>query len=185
MPSVAAHMICAKWVSDKLKIKDLDFIKGNLLPDIIDMPSEKSHLKIKGKYYEIPNVEVFLENANLKNNLTLGYLSHLLLDKYFLEDYIYDVVNGEEIFLNGKIYEEYDIINYKLLKKFEIDVEYLSKILKDFNVCVAEEKYIANLKSLNNGYLDKELKYLELENFSNFLIETSNKIAEYIKEVKV
>lgn len=185
MPSVAAHMICAKLVSEKLKINDKEFIKGNLLPDILDMPAEKSHLKIKGKYYEIPDIQKFINKVNLKNNLALGYLSHLLLDKYFLEDYIYDVVKGKEIFLNGKIYEEYDIINYKLLKKFDIDVKYLNEILRNFYVSIDNKKYEENIKSLNNGYCDKKLKYLNVEKFSKFLIDTSNKIADYIREVKV
>ena len=121
---------------------------------------------------------------DLKSNLALGYLSHFLLDKYFLENYIYEVVKGEEIFLNGKIYEEYDIINYKLLEKFNIDVKYLNEILKDFEVPVDDKKYESNIKSLNNGYINKELKYLNIDNFSNFLIVTSSNIADYIKEVK-
>lgn len=185
MPSVAAHMICVKLVSENLKINDKEFIKGNLLPDILDMSAERSHLKIKGKYYEIPDIQKFINKVNLKNNLALGYLSHLLLDRYFLEDYIYDVVNGEEIFLNGKIYEEYDIINYKLLKKFDIDVKCLNEILKNFDVSIDNKKYEENIKSLNNGYCDKKLKYLNLEKFSEFLIDTSNKIVDYIREVKV
>ena len=43
MPSIAAHMICAKLVADKLEINDPEFIKGNLLPDIIDI--KNSHKK--------------------------------------------------------------------------------------------------------------------------------------------
>ncbi len=37
MPSISAHMVVAKEVSKKLNISSDDFIKGNLLPDIIDM----------------------------------------------------------------------------------------------------------------------------------------------------
>ena len=111
MPSIAAHMICAKLVSDSLNINSDDFIKGNLLPDIID--KKDSHCKIKGKYYYIPNIEYFLENLDLSNKMDLGYLTHLLLDRYFLEEYIYEVVNGEEVFLSRIMYREYDIINYE------------------------------------------------------------------------
>ena len=57
MPSLAAHMVCAKLVSESLNIKDEEFIKGNLLPDIIDI--ENSHKKVKGKFYCIPDIEYF------------------------------------------------------------------------------------------------------------------------------
>lgn len=182
MPSIAAHMVCAKLISNKLNINDSRFIKGNLLPDIIDI--KDSHHKIKGKYYYIPDINYFLDNLNLNSNLYLGYLSHLLLDKYFLENYIYDRVNGEDVFFNHVIYKEYDIINYKLLRKFNIDVLYLNSILKDYDVSIDREKYNKNIKCLNLENIDGVLKYLDVDDFSKFLIEASNNIAEYLKEVK-
>ena len=182
MPSIAAHMICAKLVGSKLGINDSEFIKGNLLPDIIAM--ENSHKKIKGKHYYIPNIEYFVNTLNLSDNLYLGYLSHLLLDKFFLEDYIYYVVNGEEVFLNRTMYNEYDIINYELLNVFNIDVGYLNSILKNFNVPIDEKKYSSNIKSLNNKIPCDNLKYLNVDDFSDFLIRASDMIAEYIKKVK-
>lgn len=182
MPSIAAHMICAKLVADKLEINDPEFIKGNLLPDIIDI--KNSHKKIKGNYYYVPDIDYFVNTLNFNNNLYLGYLSHLLLDKFFLEDYIYDVVKGEEVFFNRIMYNEYDIINYELLKTFNINVDYLNSILKDFNVPIDEKKYNSNITSLNNKIACNNLNYLNVEDFSNFLIRTSELIVKYLKEVK-
>lgn len=182
MPSIAAHMVCAKLVADELNIKDPEFIKGNLLPDIVD--NKNSHKKIKGKYYYIPDTDYFINILNLDDNMSLGYLVHLLLDKYFLEDYIYDVVNGEEVFLNRIMYKEYDIINYKLLRKFKIDIDYLNHVLKDFNVVIDEKKYQNNISSLNNMDSSNELKYLNVDDFANFLVKTSKAIVRYLKEVK-
>lgn len=182
MPSIAAHMICAKLVANELKIDDPEFIKGNLLPDIID--KKNSHKKIKGKYYYIPDIDYFINTLGLKDNLSLGYLSHLLLDKYFLENYIYDIVHGEEVFLDRTIYKEYDIINYRLLKMFKTNINYLNSILKNFNVSVDENKYNTNIRSLNNIDTSNNLRYLNIDDFSRFLIETSKLIAKYLKEVK-
>ena len=100
MPSVAAHMICAKLVANELKIIHPEFIKGNLLPDIIDI--QNSHRKIKGKYYYIPDINYFINILDFSDDLQLGYLSHLLLDTYFLEDYIYDMVHGQEVRINAR-----------------------------------------------------------------------------------
>ena len=86
MPNISSHMIVAKLVSEKLHINDSDFLKGNLLPDVVN--NSNSHHKIPGKYYIIPDTEFFKQKLNLKNKLELGYFTHLLLDKYFLEEYI-------------------------------------------------------------------------------------------------
>ena len=182
MPSIAAHMICAQLVANSLNINSPEFIKGNLLPDIIN--HNNSHHKIKGQHYYVPDIDYFLTFLDLQDPLSLGYLTHLLLDKYFLENYIYDVVNGQEVFLSRRMYQEYDIINYELLKKFNINISYLNSILKDFTVDINEQKYYTNLKSLNNIDRINHLKYLNVENFSKFLIAVSNLIANYLKEVK-
>lgn len=182
MPSIAAHMVCAKLVSDRLGINDSEFIKGNLLPDIINI--KDSHHKIAGKYYYIPNIDYFIKTLDLNDNLYLGYLTHLLLDKYFLEDYIYNQVNGEEVFLNRIMYKEYDIINYELLNRFDIDVDYLNKILINYQVPINEKKYNSNIQCLNLKELNGNLKYLSVDSFSKFLIEASNNIVKYLREVK-
>ena len=182
MPSIAAHMVCAKLVADELKINDPEFIKGNLLPDIINI--KNSHSKIKGKYYYIPDIDYFTNTLNLNETLWLGYLSHLLLDKYFLENYIYDIVNGKEVFLSKIMYKEYDIINHRLLGTFNINVDYLNNILKDFSVPIDDKKYNINIKSLNNTDTSNNLTYLNIDSFSKFLIETSKLIAKYLKGVK-
>lgn len=182
MPSIAAHMICAKLVSNNMNINDPEFIKGNLLPDIIDI--KDSHHKMIGKHYYIPNIDYFINTLDLNNNLDLGYLSHLLLDKYFLEEYIYDEVNGEEVFLNKIMYREYDIINYRLLNNFNVDADYLNKILKDYEVPINQEKYNKNIKCLNLGNIDEDLKYLNVDSFFDFLVEASNNIVKYLEEVK-
>lgn len=183
MPSIAAHMICAKLVAEKLNINDPEFIKGNLLPDIVDI--ENSHRKIKGKYYYIPNIDLIEKNIDLSDNLQLGYLTHLLLDKYFLEDYIYEQVEGKEVFLSRIMYKEYDIINYRLIEKFNIDKNYLNTILKDYKVPINTKKYETNIKCLNIVDTKSKLKYLSVDSFSNFLIKSSSDISKYLKEVKI
>ena len=183
MPNIAAHMICSKLVADNLNINDPEFIKGNLLPDIID--GENSHKKISGKHYYIPDIPYFINNLDLNDNLYLGYLSHLLLDKYFLENYIYDQVNGEEVFISRLIYKEYDIINYELLKRFNMDTKYLNNILKDFKVPIDIEKYNKNIKCLNIINTSDNLTYLNIDSFSKFLVDISNRITRDLKEVKM
>ena len=179
MPSIAAHLVCSKLVAGKLGIKDSDFIKGNILPDIIDISD--SHKKIKGKYYYIPNINYFLSTLELNNYLQLGYLTHLLLDKYFLEDYIYDIVGEKDVFGSKIIYKEYDILNFQLLKRFNINI---NNFFFDFtNIPINLSKYYNNINYLAIQKVG-ETKYLNIDHFSSFLITSSNKIAQTLRQLK-
>ena len=82
MPGICSHMIIAKEVSKRLNIDSDDFIRGNLLPDIIDL--KDSHHKIKNNTYMVPNIDYFVKRLDLTNELHMGYLTHLLLDKHYL-----------------------------------------------------------------------------------------------------
>ena len=59
MPNISAHMIVAVEVAKRLNINSDEFIKGNLLPDIIDM--EDSHHKVQNGVYMVPDIEYFLQ----------------------------------------------------------------------------------------------------------------------------
>lgn len=183
MPSIAAHLTIAKILSKKLEIDDPDFIRGNVLPDVINMPSEKSHHKIKGTTYLIPDTNYFKEKLDFDNPLDLGYYTHLLLDKYFLEKYIPKNIDDLTVFRTGKMYKEYDLLNYDMVKRFNINTERAKKILLNYEHEVDEEKLNNNidyLLSKNTG----ETEYLEEETFMNFLIKISDKIYEEVLELQ-
>ena len=111
MPSIAGHMVIAKLVSEILCINDKDFIKGNLLPDVI--LNKESHHKIKGTYFLVPDLDYFKNNLDLNNKLELGYYTHLLLDYYFLEEYVPKVIKDLTVFETGIIYKEYENVIIK------------------------------------------------------------------------
>lgn len=179
MPSIAAHMAIAKLVSKKLGIKDPNFIRGNLLPDITI--SKNSHHKIQGKYYMIPDINYFKSVLNLDNCLELGYFVHLLLDKYFLEDYALNNFSNLDVFINKIVYNEYDMINYEIVKYFNLDVPYLKDILSEFNVPINREILNKNLNSLSLTNCFKT-KYLNSDDFIKFLCYIADIISEEIKD---
>lgn len=179
MPNISSHMIVAKLVSEKLNINDPDFIKGNILPDIVN--NDQSHHKIQGEYCLIPNIDYFKRRLNLNKKLELGYFTHLLLDKYFLEEYIPNNIKDLNIFDNKLIYQDYDFINYQLVKKFDLDVLALKKILSEIDGDIDKNKLERNIKYLSNSETS-ETKYLNLEKFSSFLYNVSEKISEELKK---
>lgn len=175
MPSIACHMIVAKLVSEKLHIASDDFIRGNLLPDIMKN-KEESHKKIQGTYFLVPDIKYFKENLDLNNKMDLGYFTHLLLDKYFLEEFM---PFNNNLFEDKTIYKEYDLINYKLIKKFNLDVDYLVKILSNITINIDKEKLKNNLECLKNKETG-DTQYLNFDALSNFLVDVSNNIYEKI-----
>lgn len=175
MPSISAHMVVAKEVSKKLNISSDDFIKGNLLPDIIDM--EDSHHKIKGNFYMIPDIDYFVEKLDFSNDLYIGYLTHLLLDKHYLNDYLKFLYPNIDIFADGKIYRDYDYLNSLLIDKFELNTEDLEKILNTYSCKILEEKLKYNIDCLKRC-VSGNTKYLNFENFSQFLLDISDVISK-------
>ena len=136
MPNISGHMAVAKRVSEILGIDSDDFYRGNLLPDLYE-DKIKSHYKVKGELFYIPDIEEAKKNLNLKDLNDLGVLSHLLLDKYYFGEYLKD----NSFFRDKSIYKDYDIINKDIVNYFDLDVEriinsfkhyYLSSFLSDF-----------------------------------------------------
>ena len=181
MPSIAAHMVIAKLVGKKLNKYNSNFIKGNLLPDIVDKPKDESHYKIDGTYYRIPDIDYIKNILDLHNDLDLGCYTHFLLDKYYLEDFIVQHTNNKSIFEDKKIYNDYSIINYPLVKEYNLDTDYLKEVLSNYNEEISIDKLNDNISFL----LSKEYgntTYIDCDSFSKFLYDVSNKIYEEVKD---
>ena len=179
MPSITPHMVVATEVAKILNINSEDFIRGNLLPDIIDI--KNSHHKVESDIYLIPDIDYFIKKLDLTNDLDLGYLTHLLLDKHYLEDYLKKIYPNKNIFLAKKIYNDYDILNHSLVNNFNLDVEYIEKALMKYDCKIKEEKLKYNINCLKNNISGKTY-YLNINSFSKFLKEVSKTISEELIE---
>ena len=177
MPNISAHMIIAKKVGEKLNITSDDFIRGNLLPDIIDV--EDSHFKIFNGVYCIPDINKCLKELDLSKDINIGYLVHLLLDKYYLVDYLGKKYPNQNIFLDNKIYLDYDFLNFDLVNKFKLDINYLEAILKNYNCKILEEKLKNNIEYLKQRKEGKTA-YINFNSFSLFLSNVSEVISKEV-----
>ena len=180
MPGICSHMIIAKEVSKRLNIDSDDFIRGNLLPDIIDL--KDSHHKIKNNIYMVPNIDYFVKRLDFTNELHMGYLTHLLLDKHYLEDYISVLYPNRNIFLDGLIYKDYDYLNHLLIEEFKLDTKYIRKVLIIKYGCnISREKLKYNISCLQQN-ISGEAYYLNIDSFSLFLRSISKTISEELVE---
>lgn len=178
MPSIASHMVIASLVSKKLKIKNPDFVIGNILPDIIN--NKDSHHKIDGKYLLIPDVNYFKEKLNLFNMKDVGYYAHILLDKYYLEDYLIPIILKYNDFDYKIMYNDYDKINYLLVCKFDLNTKYIINLLRNYNLNIDKVKLETNIKFLLNKN-SGTLKYIDINSYLIFLKKTAQKISKEIK----
>ena len=179
MPNISAHMIVAVEVAKRLNINSDEFIKGNLLPDIIDMAD--SHHKVQNGVYMVPDIEYFLQNLDFSKDLNIGYLTHLLLDKHYLSDYLGSLYPNTNIFLDGTIYKDYDFLNFLLVDRYGLNIDKLENILSQYDCKILEEKLKYNIECLKQKKAGKT-KYLNFESFASFLLEVSDTISKELVE---
>ena len=133
--------------------------------DIIDI--EDSHHKVQNDVYMVPNIEYFFQNLYFSKDLNIGYLTHLFLDKYYLNDYLCSLYPNTNIFLDGDIYNDYDYLNSLLVNMFRLDIDKLEKPLSQYNCKILEEKLKYNIECLKQKKEGKT-KYLNFESLPVF-----------------
>ena len=85
-----------------------EFIQGVIYPDSV---SDKS-LTHYGPKSSKPNLKTFLYENNIDNNFNKGYFLHLITDYMFYNKFIE--------YYSTDIYNDYDILNNSLIKKFNV-----------------------------------------------------------------
>ena len=181
MPSAAAHLGGANYINQKLNLNSDEFLIGAILPDIIDMDKTKSHYKIQGTYYLVPDLEYYSKHNDLSNMLNLGYYFHLYLDYYFLEDYLEYNTKRRDVFDSKDIYKDYDILNKKINDYFNLDVKHITKLLSEYDDGnINKKKLDTNIRCINCD-LKGDLIILDEKKFIKFIKVTSDKFIEDMK----
>lgn len=179
MPSIAAHMAVSKLVGDALNIYTPDFIRGNLLPDVtID---RNSHHKIQGTYFMVPDLDYFRKTLDFHYTLNLGYYVHILLDYYFLEEFVLQNVLNLDVFIQKIMYNDYSLVSFSILNFFGLNQDELYSILQDYPIPIDLDKLNYNLNCLKETIIGKP-KSFELEKFLLFLQNISVRITEEVRE---
>lgn len=155
MPGYAIHLAMAEEYIKKHKdIKNRDdFFKGVLYPDSV---KDKS-LTHYGPNSASSDLTKFLKDHTSMDDYTKGHFIHLVSDYLFYKEL-------DEL-LSEKIYDDYDILNNEIIKKYNV------KIPKEI-------ESIIHYKEGKLTYLSQELVDKIIENVS------SKSIDEYIEEIK-
>ncbi len=141
MASAVIHLCVAKEVNKYLNMSENELLLGSIAPDIskqVGETKEISHFLDHTNEDDIPNIDRFL--AKYRNELNkpfeMGYLIHLLTDKYWFRDYVYQYIerytkdkNKKKITytaLRDLIYNDYTNVNIDLIDSHELPLDIFS-----------------------------------------------------------
>lgn len=138
MASAIIHLCVAKEVNKYLKMDENELFLGAIAPDIskqIGETKEISHFLDHTNEDDIPNIDRFLSKykSELNKPFEMGYFIHLLTDKYWFRDYVYQYIekytknnNKKKITytaIRDLIYNDYTNLNIKLIDKYMLSLD--------------------------------------------------------------
>lgn len=189
MPSHKIHLSIAQEVNKKLKLDNDSVMIGSVLPDLtVEHNHELSHFQFKDVYPQnLANADKFIKKyPNIKDDISIGYIIHLLTDKYYNDIYYHtniDTIEHNKEFKHNLFdsYDKYllkhgniDIINNKMViddipnyKDISFDKKYLSKYIDKLN------------EDIINTTIDRNYKI----DYQDFLDELYNNCIDYINNV--
>ena len=141
MASAIIHICVAKEVNKYLNMDEKYLFLGAIAPDIskhLSQTKEISHFLDHTNEDDVPNVDRFLTKYKdeLVNPFEMGYFIHLLTDKYWFRDYVYQYVERYTkdetkrkityTAMRDMIYNDYTTLNIQLIDKYEIPLDIFS-----------------------------------------------------------
>ena len=153
MASAVIHLCIAKEVNKYLKMNEYDLLLGSIAPDIskqIGETKEISHFLDHSNEDDIPNIDRFLAKYrnDLHNPFTMGYFIHLLTDKYWFRDYIYQYIERftrENVkkkitytAIRDLIYNDYTNINTDLIDKYMLPLDIFYEEFREPTTAIRE-----------------------------------------------
>lgn len=153
MASAIIHLCIAKEVNKYLKMNEYDLFLGAIAPDIskqIGETKEISHFLDHSNEDDIPNIEKFLAKYrnDLSNPFTMGYFIHLLTDKYWFRDYVYQYIERytrENVkkkitytALRDLIYNDYTNLNTDLIDHYMLPLDIFYEEFREPKTAIRE-----------------------------------------------
>lgn len=207
MPSHKIHISIANEINKKLKLNKNKILLGSVLPDLSCDKHHISHFKTNISDHSFYNVELFLSKYNIENPIFMGYLIHLLTDRFY-NNYVrsnYYIFKNNKLCgikgVNGNIYgtpsmicdvkqDDFHIYDlYLLQNKSFPKINFIDDIPK-IDECIYSIDYIKEyIENYNNEIKEDniyslEYKYLNQEEAKEIYENCINYILEYLNELE-
>lgn len=188
MPSHKIHLCIAKEINKKLKLNNDAIMLGSVLPDLtIEHDHGLSHFQFEDVYPKnLANADEFIKKyPTMKDDISIGYIIHLLTDKYYNDIYYHTNIEGIEHnkYFKHNLFDSYD--KY-LLKHGIVDKINNKGIINN----IPNYKDISFDNNYLNEYIDKlnnDIDSINIENdytidYQVFLDDLYNGCIKYIEE---
>ena len=166
MPSHKIHIKIAQDLNKELKLNNDLIMLGSVLPDLtITKDHGLSHFQYIDEYpYNLANADEFIKKyPNMKDDVSIGYIIHLLADRFYndwyYKNYRLKGINTTKEFKHN-LFDSYD--KY-ILKHFKLDK------FKDFSIIEKIPKY-KDLK-FDINYLKEYINKFNYEIDTNYIDE--------------
>ena len=204
MASTIIHLCIAKEVNKFFNRNEKDLFLGTIAPDIsreIGQNKEASHFYDLTKKDLIPDIDLFLKKYKdyLNSDFELGYFIHLLVDRYWINEYVYPYIQNythnntkKDITYNAiknLIYNDYTNLNMILIEKYNLnldvfynDIELPDTVIKEIpieylNILINKMGYI-----IRNSTYEKKFLF-EAKEIEKFIDKTSRIIVQYLHSI--
>lgn len=177
MPSHKIHLSIAKEINKKLKLNDDAIMLGSVLPDLtIEHDHGLSHFQYEDVYPKnLANADEFIKKyPNMKDDISIGYIIHLLTDRFYNEVYYHTDIDGIEHnkYFKHSLFDSYDnyllkqgnvskinnkqiINNIPNYRDITFDMDYLNEYIDKLNNDIDNTKIEKNYSIDYQDFLDK------------------------------
>ena len=177
MPSHKIHLSIAQEVNKKLKLDNDSIMLGSVLPDLtIEHNHGLSHFQFGTAYPKtLANADEFIKKyPSMNDDISIGYIIHLLTDRYYNDVYYHTDIVGIEQNKKFKhnLFDSYDsyLLKHKKVNKFtnidiinqiplykdiSFDIEYLKSYINKLNHEIDNTQYDEKFKIDYQGFLDE------------------------------
>jgi|LGVF01.2.fsa_nt_gb hypothetical protein len=196
MASRIMHLVISNEISKRFDIDRARFAFGNILPDAHDNTTEMkkaSHFKIKGaRYYseKILDSDLFVEKYNkfIKDDIYLGYLSHLISDDLWMRTiYRTYMLDSKYNVMEDKLdlyYSDFAKLNTLLINEFGIGKNIVAECVEIDEICKVSSSKL--LKWVNFDFENRmdnlKLDIFKIEDIRSFIECAVEEVVTRIKE---
>lgn len=210
MASIIIHICVSNMVKEELNLSD-KFLVGSIMPDLKKMAGFDGaithYLKYiveNGNVMHLPDLDKFIEENTFKllDFKTLGTYAHLIEDRIWFEKFVgkYIKWHDEDLGLvtnlkTGEVYEfdrfskeiylDYNSVNNKVIKKYNLDINKISKEIKEnLNDEILIQCFDKYLDSTKNIETNKKRYFLTDEDLEEYILESTKEVTKRINELR-
>lgn len=189
MPSHKIHLSIAKEINKKLKLNDDAILLGSVLPDLtIEHDHGLSHFQCEDEYPKnLANADEFIKKyPNMKDDISIGYIIHLLTDRFYNDVYNHTDIDGIEHnkYFKHSLFDSYDNYLLKQRNVSKINNKQIINNIPNYRDITFDMNYLNEyIDKLNNDIDNTKIKKNYSIEYQDFLDKLYNDCLNYIIDI--